>query len=182
MAKQTNRTLAAPQPDAPPDLATFVAFSSALTGFSEIELQGTGVAPLHWNALVQKVGAAIAGQVMDGACHALAQPDPVAAIQNGIWKDPKLGPVVQNLVVLWYVGSWAPMPRQWQEQYLWTQPDLNTSPEWISPPLPYEEALVWKAIYAHPPGARPTGFASWAAPPEGAPTRLVSIAAAGGKQ
>jgi len=185
-AKSISKKKAAPAPaesnGSAPDLATFLAFSSVLTGFSEIELEGTGVAPLHLAALVQKVGAAITSQVLDGARQALAQTDPATAIQNGLWKSPKLGPVVQNLVALWYVGSWTPMPRQWQEQNRWDQPDLNTSAEWISPPLPYEEALVWRAIFAHPPGAKPTGFASWVEAPEGAPQTLVAIAAAGGKQ
>jgi hypothetical protein len=177
------------KPAAPPtggagaaNLATFLKFSAVLTGFSEIELEGTGVAPLHLKTLTQKVGATIGGEVLAAARQALDQTDPVAAIQNGVWKNPKLGPVVQNLVVLWYVGSWTPMPRQWQEQYNWTNPDLSTSAEWISPPLPYEEALVWRAIFAHPPGAKPTGFASWAEAPEGETPHLVAIAAAGGKR
>ncbi len=170
-------------PDQPAnDLATFLSFSALLTGFSEVELEGTGVAPLHLKALMQKAGAEIAGELLAGARQALAQPDPAAAVQSGMWQSPKLGPLVRNLVVLWYVGSWTPMPSQWQEQYLWSQPDLSTSPEWLSPPQPYEEALVWKAIFAHPAGTRPTGFASWAQPPAGAPRNLTQIAAEGKKQ
>jgi hypothetical protein len=176
------KTPAAPGGPTPADLATFVAFSAVLTGFSRIELEETGVASLHLNALLQKVGAEITQEVLAGAKQALEQADPVAAIQSGIWKSPKLGPVVQNLVALWYIGSWQPLPKQWLEQYRWDQPDLSTGPEWISPPQPYEEALVWRAIYAHPPGAKPTGFASWADVPVDAPKPLVAITAAGGKQ
>ena len=164
------------------DLATFVSLSAVLTGFSEVELEGTGAAPLHLQTLQQKVGAAIAGEVLAGAQAALQQADPAQAIRSGLWSSPKLGPVVQNLVLLWYVGAWTPMPAAWQEQYNWAAPDLNTSPEWGATPLPYQEALVWRAIFAHPSGTKPTGFASWAEAPDGAAQPLVRIAAAGGKQ
>jgi hypothetical protein len=163
------------------DLATFTALSSVLTGFSVVELEGTGATQINMNSVLQKVGQEIMSEILAGATQALAQPDPAAAILNGMWKSPKLGPVIQNMVLLWYNGSWAPMPKPWLETYAWVQPDLSGSAEWLSPPIPYEEALAWRAIFAHPPGAKPTGYGSWAEPPEEVRQRLVTIEPGGTK-
>jgi hypothetical protein len=184
MARRKKPQVTAPTFPTAADRATFLALSALLTGFSETDLEGTGVVDTALNSTVLRVGKQIAGEMLAGARAALQQPDPTAAVQSGIWASPKYGPVVQNLVYLWYVGAWRPMPRQWQEQYLWEQPerDLSLSNEWLSPPQPYEQALVWRAIYAHPPGVKPTGFASWSEPPEEVRTKLVSIAAAGGSK
>jgi hypothetical protein len=168
---------------APADLATFLSLSAVLTGFSELDLQGTGVVAIQFNAVQSKIGPAIMQDLLAAARTALAAADPASAISASMWADPKVGPVVKNIVTLWYIGSWTPMPYQWQETYNWSAPDFSQGAEWISPPQPYEESLVWRAIYAHPPGAKPTGFGSWTEPPDEVRTKLVRIGTtAGGDQ
>jgi hypothetical protein len=179
--KKNRRGKANRESGGPADQAVFLALSALLTGFQEIELQGTGLVAMHLKTLILKVGEKTTQELLEGARQALGESDPASAIRNGLWKSPKLGPVIQNLIPLWYVGSWSPMPRQWQEQYYWDHPDLNTSPEWVSAPQSYEEALVWRVIFAHPPGTRPTGFGSWSDAPPGAPRQIAIKATLGGK-
>jgi len=161
----------APAPTAA-DRGAFVALSSALTGFTPIELEGTGNIDTHLTQLWTIIGPEICRELFASARLALAQDDAAdreAAIKATIWASPKLGPVVQSLVRLWYYGKWNPLSAQWQETYRWDRPDPNASPVTVTPQA-YVEGLVWTAIGAHPPGAKPPGHGSWAYPPALAPT------------
>lgn len=78
--------------------------------------------------------------------------------------DADLGPVARNTIVLWYLGQWDALPREWRDRH-------GASPRDVSHVVSadaYAAGLVWRAIRAHPMGADPPGFGSWANPPEGA--------------
>jgi len=168
---------ASPLPDRAPgavDRDVFLRLSSALTGFSPIELQGTGNSGPFLDHLWRIVGPEICGEILTAAAGALANMDDSTreqAIRATLWTSPKLGPVVQALVRLWYTGKWNPLPAQWQETYRWDHPDPNPGAVTLSPQA-YVESLVFTAIGAHPPGAKPTGHGSWAFPPALAPAAL----------
>jgi hypothetical protein len=162
---------------------TFVALSSALTGFAPIELEGTGNIAGHLALLWTVIGPDICRKLLTTARMALAQDDEQArtqAIETTIWNAPDIGPVAQALVRLWYTGKWNPLPAEWQETYRWDHPDPHAAAVNASP-QGYVEALVWTAIGAHPPGAKPTGHGSWSYPPPAAPAgvRLHMAAEAG---
>ena len=67
---------------------------------------------------------------------------------------------------MWYLGSWFPPPESWFAAY--TKVKQNDSLQRVVSAVTYKEGLVWKAIGAHPPGAKPPGFGSWSKPPAGA--------------
>lgn len=60
------------------------------------------------------------------------------------YPDMVLGPLVRNILIVWYNGV------------------VGTA---VGPPDTYPDALVWKAISAHPPGLPGPYYGSWAYPP-----------------
>jgi hypothetical protein len=156
------------------DREVFLTLSSVLTGFSPLELRGTGNAEPLLDFLWTLLGPDICGELLTSAAAALAPIDEAErerAIRATLWTSPKLGPVVQALVRLWYTGKWNPLPAQWQETYRWDHPDPHASAVNLSPQA-YIESLVFAAIDAHPPGAKPGGHGSWAYPPAAAPAAI----------
>jgi hypothetical protein len=82
---------------------------------------------------------------------------------QAIVDDPKLGPVAQSIILLWYCGKWTALSREWQQAY-------GTSPlaaDRVISAEAYLAGLQWVAARAHPMGAKAQGFGSWAQPPEG---------------
>jgi hypothetical protein len=160
------------KPPAPRDRASFVALSSALTGFAPIDLEGTGNIDTHLAFVWNVIGPAICTELLKAAQVALSHADETdrhQAITTTIWNSPRIGPVAQALVLLWYTGKWNPLSAQWQETYRWEQPDPHTSAVTVSANA-YVESLVWAAVGAHPPGAKPGGHGSWSYPPPAAPS------------
>jgi len=119
----------------------FISLSAALTGFSETELQGTGIAEDLWNELVAKAGWDIAG----GMLEVWTETGDIEAILS----DDTLGTPCRILLAAWYTGQWGA-----------TLFDAQTT---ISNQA-YIQALVWKAAKAHPMGAKQPGFGTWAYP------------------
>lgn len=161
------------------DRDTFLQFSAVLTGYTATDLEGTGLVSPFLDALNNILGADIAGELLQAASTALGSADQDAAIQE-LWHSPKLGPVVQNLIRLWYVGSWTPLPAQWQYTYTPNRPDPHGSAYWPVPQQGFMEGLMWRTIHAHPPGAKPGGFASWTEIPATAKPGIAIVAVSGG--
>lgn len=139
----------------PPDLLDgFYSLSVTLTGFSDVELRGTGVgdAYLAWLSLEY---AAELDELMQ-AWSAILRDDPPdrreAALKTAILGDPALGPFARAVLGLWYTATWTP-PK-------------SDSPHVFGDAYP--EGLMWHAaVGAHPGGAKPTGFGTWAFAPRG---------------
>src|SRR5262249_34534790 len=139
------------------ELQLFVEVSVALTGFSEAELQSTGLIQAYFDELALVVGRTIRGQFLQQAATA-----PGAVMQKGnLWQ-----PLAQNLLRLWYLGQWKRMPKCWAETHFdeaaregydefGRDVDRGVSPQ------SYQQGLVWRAIGVNPPGAKQPGFASW---------------------
>lgn len=135
----------------------FMTLSAVLTGYDKATLHGTGCAEDFWRQLHR----VLPKEFLQGTHLVVA----------GIEKDPQSirsflssmdwGPVMRNMIRLWYLGIWHPMPEVWRRRY-------GTSPFDVIKVISaraYKEALVWDAMGAHPMGAKQQGFGAWAAPP-----------------
>ena len=136
----------------------FVALSAELTGFSEGEVWGTGQADAHLAELTAIVGQAFVARLLQAGWQARGEP---ALLVATVMSDPDLRPLARNIVVLWYLGQWDQLPRDWRDRNGASPLDVDHVPS----PASYREGLVWTAIGAHPMGAKQMGFASWATPP-----------------
>ena len=152
--------------DFPQDTARqFLAASSALTGFSEVELMATGVAGTLWDTLNGIVGAGIAGDFLSACALAFrkseTERDLEAALEKLVMGNPKFGPLARNIISMWYLGQWNALPREWCDAFGGALSDATR----IVSSQAYVQSLVWPAFGAHPQGAKPTGFGSWEHPP-----------------
>jgi len=147
---------------------TFLHFSAELTGYSTGDLEGTGLVDAYQALLEDQVGKDPAAQWYATARRVLRCRSSRArehAMRVDVLASPILWPVCTALIVLWYQGVWS-LPPSW---YALTH---ATPPRGTVPGVPlvpsaaaYTRQLAYRAAGAHPPGANPTGFGSWAIPP-----------------
>jgi hypothetical protein len=147
-------------------LDRFLAFSSAATAFTVFDLYGTGMAADYLAVVDRVVGAAVTDQLLDAhdRVTAAAGSTPVSTddlIRREILSDPTLGPVARNIVKMWYVGTWYALPAAWTEANGARPADTTFTVSATA----YVEGLLWPAIGANPPGAKPPGFGTWVGPP-----------------
>ena len=127
----------------------FVELSVALTGFSRVELLGTGVADLYRETTIKQAGEESADQLLAAWQTVKDSPDSVeTALRNEILSQPHLGPIARNIIKLWYLGQWGD--------------DANKT---VSSEA-YQQGLVWIAINAHTQGANQQGFGTWSFAPD----------------
>lgn len=150
-------------------LNQFLDLSVALTGFDRPHLRGTGLVADHLDTLDRVVSPAVVDQLLqayaalpNGAAMTDGGKDE-ASLSTRILDDPLLGPLARTLIVLWYTGSWTPLPADWPAPMGRSPLDVAR----VVSPAAYFNGLQWSAAHAHAPGALPTGFASWATPPMG---------------
>jgi hypothetical protein len=146
---------------------SFAALSAALTGFREVDLWGTGQVEPYLDVLIATVGEAIVARLLVAADEALSSPDPRVGLQQLILGDQDLGPVARSLMILWYLGQWSPLPGDWRNRNGANPLDVAR----VISADAYASGLVWRAIGAHPMGADPPGYGSWANPPVVPPTQ-----------
>ncbi|GLY29229.1 hypothetical protein [Kineosporia sp. NBRC 101731] len=132
----------------------FLDLSVSLTGFSHFQLLGTGMAEVYRSTLEQVLPADVLLRVLRAAAE--NQPPPQ------ILADPDLGPVARNLVLLWYCGTWTPLPDDWRERHGTCAFDTHR----VISAEAYRSGLQWVAAGAHPAGAYQQGFGAWALPPD----------------
>lgn len=137
-----------------------------MTGYSETDLLGTGLADSYFKTFTEIVEDSIckdlwtvSNKIWKGQKSETGKQE---AIRKELLSDPKFGPVVRNLIKLWYLGQWDELPAAWREDYGNSPKDVN----FIVSPDSYKQGLVWDAIKAHPMGAKQPGFATWSSPPE----------------
>ena len=140
----------------------FMALSAVLTGYDEASLHGTGCAEDYWRQLCRVLPADMASAIPSLEQNPRIDPDDVRPLlSSDAW-----GPVMRNIIRLWYLGIWHPLPESWRGRYGSSPFDV----ERVISARAYKEALVWNAIGAHPMGAKQQGFGAWAnlppAPPE----------------
>ena len=141
----------------------FLDFSAEATAFTRFELLGTGQAEAYYTA-TEKVVGAVLGDLLDA--YARLEPGHgtdgrKAALRREIFGHEKLGAIARNITKLWYIGIWYELPRAWTETYGALPNNVTFTVSGAS----YAEGLLWTAIGAHPPGAKPPGYGSWADPP-----------------
>ena len=144
----------------------FVAFSSAVTGFSDFRLRGTGQVAAYLATLDEIVGEHVVGDLL-AAFGGVARDDTdqkavQRALRRDIFSDDRLGPVARALIKLWYTGTWYELPAEWREYYGHTGLDRT----FVVSASSYTEGLLWPAIGANPAGAKPPGYGTWALPPQ----------------
>jgi len=144
-------------------LDRFLEFSALATAFTVFELRGTGVSADYLAAVDRVVGTAVTDQLLDAYDRAKAENGTATEdlCRREILSDPLLGPVARNIVKMWYVGTWYALPASWVEAF-GARPDDVT---FTVSATAYTEGLLWPAIGANPPGAKPPGFAAWVGPP-----------------
>ncbi|UXY25702.1 hypothetical protein [Streptomyces sp. HUAS TT20] len=150
--------------NAPDPQEIFTDLSVALTGFDRAELAGTGLLDTYYSTVLRIIGEREAGQLLHAAADALAtdrQNKDGKALEENVIDSPRFGPVAVSLIKLWYLGSWYPLSGSYRDINGSTAEDV----EHVVSPQAYREGLVWAAAGAHPMGAKPPGFGSWAEPP-----------------
>lgn len=147
-------------------LDSFLDFSATATAFTRFELLGTGRAEEYLHTAVRIVGATIVDHMLrlHDEAVATAAGDPAVfddLLRRDVLSDPQVGPVARNVAKMWFLGIWYELPPEWTEAFGARQGDTT----FMVSPAAYTEGLLWPAIGASPPGAKPPGFASWTAPP-----------------
>jgi hypothetical protein len=144
-------------------LDDFLAFSSAITGFSEYRLRGTSQAGAYLDAATAAAGQGAIRDLLRAfrAISPAEETEIERAMRRDILSDPRLGPLTRNLIKLWYVGTWYELPSEWREAYGSEGSDRT----FVVSPTAYTEGLLWPAIGANPSGAKPLGYGMWAFPP-----------------
>lgn len=137
----------------PGKLAEFELLSAVLTGFSLSDIQGTGLADTYL-AKVETITAAdhLEELLSDFMRIGIAPNEPLGLEQKNrvaeLMEHEVFGPIMQDIISIWYTGQ---MPA----------PDGS-----VISSRAYIEGLVWRAIAAHPMGAKQPGFGTWAFPPD----------------
>jgi hypothetical protein len=83
--------------------------------------------------------------------------DLVAAVKHRLVDDAALGPLVKNMILLWFTGHLPP-----------AAPAAAGAPPapTLASPDDYFDALMWSAVGAHPPGMSDAYFGHWRYPPD----------------
>ncbi|MCB0666228.1 MAG: hypothetical protein KDC80_10415 [Saprospiraceae bacterium] len=143
----------------------FLALSSAITGYNRLDLLGTGVAWDYFSTINEIVGEVICLdlwlEIQKILSENLEETKIDLAIRLELLSSEKFGPVVRNLIKLWYLGQWDELPSGWRQHFGQSTRDIN----FIISASSYKSGLIWDAIGAHPMGARQTGFGTWSHPP-----------------
>ncbi|MDG4550817.1 MAG: hypothetical protein P9F19_08560 [Candidatus Contendobacter sp.] len=144
----------------------FLSLSSVVTGFTAFQLQGTGQAESYFSTLIDILGEATVAALLQVFRRVQRETGEDAAaldrlLRAAIFSDEKLGPIARNLIKLWYVGTWYPLPAAWREAF----GELEKDTTFVVSPAAYTEGLLWPAIGANPAGAKGPGYGTWSAPP-----------------
>lgn len=126
-------------------IAIFRDISVHLTGFTSMELTGTGMLETYYHVMVNKNNLGVVEDFLAAAAKILAENSKNPAnlkseILNNLMPDSMYSGLAQNIITMWYLGSW-----------------VNE----IISPQSYVQGMIWSVANAHPPGAKQPGFASW---------------------
>jgi len=143
-------------------IESFLGLSVLLTGFSRIELLGTGMTADYLSTLEATLPTSVCDLLLN-TWDALHTNKDAEAVAGQILHDSKLGPVAQHLILLWYCGTWTALPDAWRSAYGASPLDVSR----VVSAEAYQAGLQWIAAGAHAPGSRQQGFAAWSLPPEG---------------
>jgi len=151
------------------NLEHFLELSILLTGFSRIELLGTGMLIDYYHQLINILGKNFHREFFERIEQVLKNvnnhpEDADLIMREELLSDPKHGPITRNIIKLWYLGQWEPLPKDWKNHYGGTVKSFEGTH--IISSEAYIEGIVWSAIGAHPMGAKQPGFGTWSSPPK----------------
>lgn len=129
----------------------FLDLSAVLTGFSKFELQGTGQADLYYATVEQKIDPQVFQELLQ-TFHDLDQSTLDKGLSSDILESEKFGAIARNILKLWYVATWYPLPQSEEEAF-------------IVSPQAYPEGLLWPSIGVNPPAAKAPGYGTWSEEP-----------------
>ena len=155
-------------------LQSFVAFSAAVTGFTQFDLRGTGQAEEYRSTVAEVAGDDVLTELLETWARVCDESQGDTGLtrdllRRSIFSDLKLGPVARSVIKLWYVGIWYALPPEWIDSFGAREKDYTFT---VSASA-YTEGMLWPAIDGNPPGAKGPGYGSWTGPPRipgGAPT------------
>lgn len=143
----------------------FVALSSVLTDFDAYTLEGTGQVDTYLYAVTAVIGEAKLDELTDIYARIAEEHKTTTALYTALRQQllgtAYFGPIVRNMIKLWYTGMWYQLPTQWRLSY---GAKLSDTTHFITDAT-YAEGLLWRAIAANPSGAKAPGFGSWQFPP-----------------
>lgn len=140
----------------------FLSLSAFFTGFTQAELQGTGLVGTYYNVANTIVDTDIFGTMLLEFQVSINKSESKTAPElQHLIEDPKIGPVIKNIITLWYLGQWNQMPSQWRNVYGASALDRDH----IVSAQTYKQGLVWAAMGAHPMGTKQQGYGAWSLPP-----------------
>jgi len=137
-------------------LGHFRNLTEQATGVPKDEVEATGQATLYFAVAKDALGKNLFTSVLqtygaDGLEATLA--------------SPKFGPIVRNLIKLWYTATWERLPDDWRASYGFIPNDTT----FIVSATAYTTGLLWATIGSNPPGANAPGYATWSNPPSRTP-------------
>jgi hypothetical protein len=141
----------------------FLGLSALLTGFDHVQLLGTGMTDSYLQTLEDVLPEDVLTDLLRAYEALPADGGREAAVASDILGDRRLGPVAQNLILLWYCGAWTALPDDWRAAHGSSPLDADR----VISPEAYVAGLQWVAAGAHAIGARQQGFGAWALAPEG---------------
>lgn len=141
-------------------LDQFLNLSHVLTGFSRVELLGTGMAEEYYRAITNVYKEPVLRLLFEAKAifdvYGERGADFELQIQKRIIEDIEFAQIAKNIIQLWYLGSYTnyndPAPLIFKEAYI------------VSPDA-YRNGLIWQAMNSHPAGAKYPGYGSWQLPP-----------------
>ncbi|MFO1369563.1 MAG: hypothetical protein U1F46_11260 [Marinagarivorans sp.] len=143
-----------------PHRSLFLTISSLLTGFSEVELLGTGMCDTYLKTLQEENNPATLEYFFVACAEVLRLGEGDKEKINNLialrlMPDSCYDSLAKNIIFMWYMGQWAPSVNQ----------ATNLAQARNISPNAYVQGLVWNLADTHPPGAKQPGFGSWAKPP-----------------
>jgi hypothetical protein len=138
---------------------SFVKLSSALSGFSQVILRGTGMTQTYLRKVESIVPESLLNRLFDSFDNSTEES--VRRDLQAILDDPDLGPVARAIAVLWYCGTWTELPEAWRARN-GAVPEDTTG---VVSGAAYQAGLQWSVVEAHPMGARQQGFGAWSTVP-----------------
>jgi hypothetical protein len=127
-------------------LNLFLSLSTYLTGFNEVELQGTGMVQSYYDFVQQQTPKDTLMYFYDAVNDIFQRHKTETTINQAIafrlMPDSAYNGLAKKIIVMWYEGCWDNGEVISAESYI--------------------QGLVWEAAQTHPPGAKQPGFGSWA--------------------
>lgn len=154
------------------DSRYFVDMSVPLTGFNPSDLYGTGMADTYLNTVLKHAGATVTlrlYQYCDGEKKVHAGDGGAFTLPDDHGDHKGLASLACTIAKLWYLGAWYGVS---PDAYAKFVEEAGKSDKTIAPneaymvsAAAYENGLLWGLTGGHVPGAKPTGFGSWANKP-----------------